>query len=565
MEGGNMKAKIGMISVSIILLLVVGIAWAQSVPQLVNYQGRLTDSGGVPLAGDTNVDMTFGFYGAASGGTAYLTILQPNISVTNGLYNVLIGSGTVIPGSENTLAAVFKNHSDVWLGVTVNADGEMTPRSRITSVPYAMKAGDVDTAWLDSYLENNDYDEDGYLKKMAGGDDCNDGDPAINPGAVDDPCDGLDTNCDGIDNHNWVEIGSEIRITFASGDSNWPHMVWTGSEFAVTWDGSQMGENQVYFCRISPDGTKIGDDIIVAVASDNRFDQRLCWTGNEFGLIWTDLRYGGNHEVFYSRLTAAGDTVGPNKQITYLSSKSHDPHLAWTGSEFGLAFGEDYNSDANPEDIFFGRISLDGDTIGPFKRIVFTPEVSWYPSLAWTGSEYGMSWFDYRDLNYEVYFTRLNMQGDTIGPQKRVTYTSTDSRGPEMVYASNKNEFGLTWVEIMGGVQLFFGRIAADGSTIGSIHQLTTSGAMSNQPVWTGSEYGIVFSSSRTSDFEMYFTGASLAGAKINGDQRITYYSGYSRYPSSAWTGSEFGIVWGDRRDGDSYEIYFSRVAADCP
>jgi len=83
----------------IFLAVVVGIAWAQSVPQLINYQGRLTNAAGEPLDGVT-VDLTFAFYGVESGSTPlYLTVLQEDVLVTGGIYNVLIGSGTVTPGT----------------------------------------------------------------------------------------------------------------------------------------------------------------------------------------------------------------------------------------------------------------------------------------------------------------------------------------------------------------------------------------------------------------------------------------------------------------------------------
>ncbi len=122
----------------LVLAVVVGIAWTQSAPQLVNYQGRLTNAAGQPLADGTTVDLTFAFYGVESGGTSYLTVLQEDVVVTGGIYNLLIGSGTVTPGTEPSLSAVFQNHQDVWMGVKVDADAEMTPRARILLLTIEM-------------------------------------------------------------------------------------------------------------------------------------------------------------------------------------------------------------------------------------------------------------------------------------------------------------------------------------------------------------------------------------------------------------------------------------------
>jgi hypothetical protein len=121
------------------------LASAQTVPQLINYQGRLTNASGQPLDG-VQVDLTFTFYPTEMSGTPLLTVTQPGVLVSKGIYNLLIGSGGILTGTETTLAGVFQNHAQVWMGVQAGTDPEMTPRTRISSVGYALKADTANTA-----------------------------------------------------------------------------------------------------------------------------------------------------------------------------------------------------------------------------------------------------------------------------------------------------------------------------------------------------------------------------------------------------------------------------------
>jgi hypothetical protein len=66
--------------------------------------------------------------------------------VTDGIFNCLIGSGTVSAGTEDGLVEVFRNNTGVWMTTEVNTDGEMTPRKLIGSVGYAVKSDEAETA-----------------------------------------------------------------------------------------------------------------------------------------------------------------------------------------------------------------------------------------------------------------------------------------------------------------------------------------------------------------------------------------------------------------------------------
>lgn len=101
----------------------------------IAYQGRLADSGGNPLT--TTVNMTFRLYNAATGGTPLWSEdwTGPNgVQVSDGLFNVMLGSLTAIPQS------VISGNPTLFLGITAGTDDEMAPRVQLGSVPFAVQA-----------------------------------------------------------------------------------------------------------------------------------------------------------------------------------------------------------------------------------------------------------------------------------------------------------------------------------------------------------------------------------------------------------------------------------------
>jgi hypothetical protein len=122
------------IILSLILAIISGIAFSQ-VPQLINYQGVLIDSGTNQPVPDDTYSIAFSIYDVASGGTAVWTETQ-SVTTQDGLYSVLLGSIT-------TLKPVIFSGTEKYIGIKVGSDPEMTPRKRIVSVAYAYVAESV--------------------------------------------------------------------------------------------------------------------------------------------------------------------------------------------------------------------------------------------------------------------------------------------------------------------------------------------------------------------------------------------------------------------------------------
>src|SRR5687768_6965021 len=96
-----------------------------TVPRTINYQGYLTTPAGTPVNG--SVPMVLSLYSVQTGGTALYSEMQ-TVSVTNGIFNFLIGSATPL---------LLAFDVPYWLGVTVGPDAEMTPRQPLAASAYA--------------------------------------------------------------------------------------------------------------------------------------------------------------------------------------------------------------------------------------------------------------------------------------------------------------------------------------------------------------------------------------------------------------------------------------------
>ncbi|MEZ4867544.1 MAG: hypothetical protein R3C14_39825 [Caldilineaceae bacterium] len=132
------------------LLLMSGLLWAQNHDVIalfaapngqiastgaLAYQGRLADASGNPLT--NTVNMTFRLYAAASGGSPLWEEQWTganSVQVSDGLFNVMLGSLTPIPQT------VITGNSNLFLGITVGTDSEMSPRVQLGSVPFTTQA-----------------------------------------------------------------------------------------------------------------------------------------------------------------------------------------------------------------------------------------------------------------------------------------------------------------------------------------------------------------------------------------------------------------------------------------
>ncbi|MCC7437977.1 MAG: hypothetical protein IT211_05715 [Armatimonadetes bacterium] len=118
------------LSVALATLALGATALAQA-PRTMSYQGLLTDANG-NLISDGNHTLRLSLYESASGGSAMFSETQ-TVPVVRGLFNIIIGSATPISSTLLFNRAYF-------LGVSVDGEAELAPRTPLTTSPYAFYA-----------------------------------------------------------------------------------------------------------------------------------------------------------------------------------------------------------------------------------------------------------------------------------------------------------------------------------------------------------------------------------------------------------------------------------------
>jgi hypothetical protein len=131
-----------------LILLLLSAAALGEPPRLINYQGIVTDTNGTPL--DGTHDLRFRLYAQSAGGDSLWGETHGGVELETGLFNVILGG--VNPLSPGLFAA-----ADLWLGVTVNGEPEISPRARLTSVPWALWSTVSDSARVAGSLPGSVY------------------------------------------------------------------------------------------------------------------------------------------------------------------------------------------------------------------------------------------------------------------------------------------------------------------------------------------------------------------------------------------------------------------------
>ncbi|MHB8830627.1 MAG: hypothetical protein ACYC44_00695, partial [Patescibacteria group bacterium] len=134
---------------------------ATGIAHSVNYQGRLLNKWGVNV-NDGTYQATFRLYSLSTGGSQLWsasttnglptgTAAAVNITVKNGLFSILLGDAS---GGQVAFPEGLFNNDTLYLGVKIGSDSEMTPRKKLSAVPYAYNSETLQGQYASHTVDN---------------------------------------------------------------------------------------------------------------------------------------------------------------------------------------------------------------------------------------------------------------------------------------------------------------------------------------------------------------------------------------------------------------------------
>lgn len=221
-----------------------------------------------------------------------------------------------------------------------------------------------------------------------------------------------------------------------SAPQDWYTVTWGGSQFGIASLCTDSCGDGVYLTRMDGEGTVISTEPdLVATAGMEALILGLTWTGSEFGIMLM------NPEATLVRVSPDGTTLD-SLSIPGISVECLDitvcpgDILAWTGSEFGMAFHED-------NDPMFARISATGTQIGSTIRIS-DPDLppTYRATLDWSGTGFGILW--HHD-GTNLYFSHVDPSATSITEALAVDDVTTMFRHADILWTGS--EFAVAWID----------------------------------------------------------------------------------------------------------------------
>ena len=406
----------------------------------------------------------------------------------------------------------------------------------------------------------------------------NSGEASAYPDCTDQPCFGPQAFSDFTIHISKIssEVNTEpgwsedMRITNDPADSINPKIaVDSNNNVHIVWEESRNGNYyDIYYTKLGNKGNTLIDDKRLtrdatyssqpAIAIDSNNNVHMTYT--------TDW-------IYYTKLDNDGNILVDNKKLTVLIGYGYDEEAYVLGYPRIANDSNDnvhvvWDDGRNPKsELYYMKLDNNGNKLVSDKRLTYDSELSWHQdNIIDSDDNIHIAWADYRFGTEGIYYTKLDNNGNTLIDDKRVTENSESLWDLTSGIDSNDN-IHIAYSDHGVGeynTEIYYTKLDNNGNPLVDNLRLTNDPKISSGPaiaVDSNNNVHIVWEDSRDGLFpEIYYTKLDNNGNTLVEDIRLTHDPEYSMYPDIAIDSNDkVHITWTDDRDGN-WEIYYKTI-----
>ncbi len=361
--------------------------------------------------------------------------------------------------------------------------------------------------------------------------------------------------------------GLVVADVFA--DKTSPSVTWCQDNYLVVWQDSR--NSSLYSARVGRSGAVLDT---IRLAGGIRLNPSIIKGWKDCLIAWEQWIQTGPHtwqsDVYGTRISHSGLILDPAPiRICDLPSSIASPKGTFSGTNWTVGW-EDGRGACNVRDIYGARVDVSGIVLDPagFPLSTAVNHQS-QPWAVFDGVNFLLVWEDRCAGKFcDIHGTRIDGVGNVLDSVALViSAAANDQRAPRLAY--DGNNYLVAWSDFRNGnnIDVFCARLNRNGSCLDTNGIIVTASAGSSQErpslAFDGLNYLIVWMDYRNGVWDIYGSRVSPAGLVIDSlGIAISKASERQMYPAVDFDGTDYLVVWQDRRRGN-WDIYGTRVSQE--
>lgn len=422
----------------------------------------------------------------------------------------------------------------------------------------------------------SDLDGDGFRSPLPGyapgapdscGDDCDDTNPAAYPGGIE-YCDGADNDCDGVIDNDTAYLSSldqalPTLVRVASDEQEGAGrrgIAYGDGVFGIGYWGRKQSTLS-YLRGLDRNGEEIFSETSVASVNAPSFGTDLAWSGNAFGVTWSDARVDDNYEVYFARFDSAGSKLGPDLRLTDAPDFSIHSRVIFDQGRYVLVWDDRRDELSTGGTTVYGQLIDDaGEMLGENILLTEPSEHAEYPYLAATSAAFGVVYTALQETEVALRFRAFDKAFNPLSPV--VELVTREVRGPRITALGDL--FLVTWdVYGDGPGEAVMGVLLTQQGQVLLGPQALTSGsnfARSHDAVSLGDRILLFWVDDADGNYELYAQVLDGALNVVEDRRRLTDDEADTLGPEAVLgDAGHVGVVVDDWRSG-THQTYFVTV-----